>query len=331
MPKHLVQSVIALFLSGTAACAAPPGEDGPASSAFHLSSRATSNRSGDQLAVAQSRSRWPGQHVLGTPVAEPDPEPGCERTLHLSGLLQPSANKLGLNYNLFGEYNGQPAVMNMHFRTNQTGELDLGSEVNADIVSCEQCISLLLEGNLYVTEAGLLRVAGVTPPLDGMLRVDLAGVRLRSLTAPPSVGGLSTGPDSSADLCLTDVTLKTLEQPDPEHAVDLCWLPPCSAPQYEQDVRPILHANCGGDNCHSTGGVLPTLINAPLSSLLEESPGAQQPYVTPNNLAESYLWRRISDPESGAPLMPLAAAPLSDAELNTIRRWIKDGDFPEEP
>jgi hypothetical protein len=65
--------------------------------------------------------------------------------------------------------------------------------------------------------------------------------------------------------------------------------------------------------------------------LLELSVGSEFPQVTPGSVEASYLWHKVNgthrSPEVGGTgsRMPLSGAPLSEAQLATLRAWIEGG------
>ena len=97
---------------------------------------------------------------------------------------------------------------------------------------------------------------------------------------------------------------------------------------YWKDVRPIFQAHCQG--CHQPakrGGEYDMTSFAPLLAGGESSEAA----IVPHDAESSYLISQIT-PSDGVAEMPKDAKPLSDAEIETITRWIASGaqdDTPE--
>jgi len=94
-----------------------------------------------------------------------------------------------------------------------------------------------------------------------------------------------------------------------------------TTPSYAKDVLPILRANCLG--CHqdakSLGGYRMTSFAAMLAGGESKSPA-----IVPGKPNESHLIREIV-PVDGKAEMPKNGKPLSDTEIDTIRRWIEAG------
>jgi hypothetical protein len=91
--------------------------------------------------------------------------------------------------------------------------------------------------------------------------------------------------------------------------------------QFNTQVKPILNKKC--ISCH--GGVKKnagfSMMNR--AELLRPNESGK-PAIVPGKPEESELMRRITahDPEER---MPYEAAPLSSAEISTLRQWIKEG------
>ncbi len=96
--------------------------------------------------------------------------------------------------------------------------------------------------------------------------------------------------------------------------------------EYERDVAPILEKSCGGAGCHinqMTSGAEYTTFDSLMASI-----GTQYgtPLVVPGRPDLSPLFEKVSEapPRFGA-RMPFGAAPLSDEEIDIVRRWILGG------
>jgi len=95
---------------------------------------------------------------------------------------------------------------------------------------------------------------------------------------------------------------------------------------YENDVAPILVANCGGGGCHigeETNGVDLSSYASTMASLGDQYGG---PIVVPGDPDASPLVDKVSRdaPEFGD-RMPRDAGALSDVEIGILRQWIRDG------
>ena len=85
------------------------------------------------------------------------------------------------------------------------------------------------------------------------------------------------------------------------------------------DVQPIFQDNC--TNCH-TGTNPPKNLN--LTTYQDIMEGSQSgPVVIAGNPGESELIRRVKGLAS--PQMPLAGAPLSKRQIQTLEKWIQTG------
>lgn len=96
-------------------------------------------------------------------------------------------------------------------------------------------------------------------------------------------------------------------------------------------VRTVLAPRCGTSGCH-TGGADPAasldLVSADLPSRVADTPAHEcgtKTLIIPGNPEGSYLFEKISatKPACGE-RMPLNHDPLSTAELDCVRAWIRD-------
>lgn len=94
--------------------------------------------------------------------------------------------------------------------------------------------------------------------------------------------------------------------------------------EFEKDVAPILESHCL--SCHNDSDSKGDISLATSSHLLGEE------IIVPGNPDESYLIELISVSETGKPPeMPKKGEPLSDAEIGTLREWIRaGGEWPKE-
>ncbi len=86
---------------------------------------------------------------------------------------------------------------------------------------------------------------------------------------------------------------------------------------FERNVRPILKANCF--RCHGEDGEMDGEFDLRLRRLIVAG-GETGPAIIPGNHKESYLFERIQSEE-----MPPDKKKLSDAQIDTIGRWIEQG------
>ncbi|MEQ9409386.1 MAG: DUF1549 domain-containing protein [Fuerstiella sp.] len=96
---------------------------------------------------------------------------------------------------------------------------------------------------------------------------------------------------------------------------------------FHKQVKPILQANCLG--CHQparAGGAYIMTDFASLSGAGESGDAA----IVPGKPDESYLVSQIT-PTDGSAAMPQKGKPLSDVEINLIRRWIAEGAKDDTP
>ncbi len=102
---------------------------------------------------------------------------------------------------------------------------------------------------------------------------------------------------------------------------------------YAALVEPILAANC---SCHRAGSPagLSLACGEGYDDLVEVASSEAAPLarVIPGNLAQSYLWLKLTNQHLGAggsgARMPLNELPLSRDDLATIRAWIEAGAPP---
>ncbi len=94
-----------------------------------------------------------------------------------------------------------------------------------------------------------------------------------------------------------------------------------SSPSFAKEVLPILRANCFG--CHQDSKKLGGYIMTDFQILLKggESGSAA---IVPGKSAESHLIREIV-PVEGKAEMPKKGKPLSDVEIDIIKRWVDAG------
>jgi WD40 repeat protein len=109
--------------------------------------------------------------------------------------------------------------------------------------------------------------------------------------------------------------------------------PAASAPaarpvSFYKDVRPILTANCAG--CHQpakAGGKLAVTSHAAILAARGDDP----PALVPGNPDESDLLLVLLPSDGKPPRMPKGRTPLSEKQVETIRRWIAEGASDDTP
>jgi len=97
------------------------------------------------------------------------------------------------------------------------------------------------------------------------------------------------------------------------------------AVSYSRDVRPILAANCL--SCHQAGGAGYEASGFSMSSYDELMKGTSfGPMVVPGDAEGSNLVVLMEGRADPSISMPHGSAkPISDADIDTIRRWIDQG------
>ena len=90
---------------------------------------------------------------------------------------------------------------------------------------------------------------------------------------------------------------------------------------FQKQVQPILKRHC--DRCHGDSNQEGSLALNRKTSLLDVADSGQA-IVVPGKPNQSLLIKRISDADAGD-LMPIDGEPLSDREINLLKRWISEG------
>jgi len=101
-----------------------------------------------------------------------------------------------------------------------------------------------------------------------------------------------------------------------------------SAPSFSQIKSEILDPTCNFLGCHqnpTTAGNSLNMAVDPYNALLGTSTTVQRPFVTPGNVASSYLIEKLQSltPASGD-RMPVGV-PLTDTQIMMISDWIAAG------
>jgi WD40 repeat protein len=90
---------------------------------------------------------------------------------------------------------------------------------------------------------------------------------------------------------------------------------------YQRDVLPILRENCLG--CHQPAAKRGDYLMTDFASLLSGGESGQAAIV-PNQADQSHLLTEIT-PHDGVAEMPKSGKPLTDSQIDIIRRWINEG------
>lgn len=98
-------------------------------------------------------------------------------------------------------------------------------------------------------------------------------------------------------------------------------------PSYAKDVRPIFQAHCQG--CHQPAKASGEYEMTSFANLLKGGESGDAAIV-PENPAASHLIEEIT-PHDGVAEMPKGRKPLSEVEIDTIRRWIAAGAVDDSP
>jgi len=97
-------------------------------------------------------------------------------------------------------------------------------------------------------------------------------------------------------------------------------------------VQAIFTGKC--TSCHSgSGPALPASMSLEAGKafqniIAKSDEDASRLRINPGNSTASYLYQKITGGNISGGRMPLGSAPLSDAEINTIKNWIDEGAPP---
>src|SRR3954452_17311196 len=100
---------------------------------------------------------------------------------------------------------------------------------------------------------------------------------------------------------------------------------------YYKQIRPILQAQCQG--CHQPAKAKGGYVMTDFARLLaggEDCAKDKKQAVVAKDPEKSYLIEQIT-PKDGAAEMPPKKAPLADADIQLIRRWIGEGAVDDTP
>ncbi len=95
-----------------------------------------------------------------------------------------------------------------------------------------------------------------------------------------------------------------------------------------KEVRPILQGTCAG--CHQPAKAGGTVVLTGHANLLETDRHGD-PIVAPGKPEESELLVAITPHDGKPPKMPKGKAPLADAQVDVLRRWIAEGAADDTP
>ncbi len=183
-----------------------------------------------------------------------------------------------------------------------------------------------------------------------MIPYERNGLRIAAMAAAlvlgcvPAADTDDEGNDSGADDTMVTMTMGSSGTDDSATGMDESGTLPMDV-SFSSQIQPILDANCvvgvAGQACHQTGGSwFPTIFTADMSymTLLEGNPSQSVlPYVTPMDVENSYIWRKITNDITGVgrglPMPsvdtsvspPMEAPPLPQAEQDLIHAWINEG------
>ncbi|MCA9704379.1 MAG: hypothetical protein KDK70_00860 [Myxococcales bacterium] len=115
-----------------------------------------------------------------------------------------------------------------------------------------------------------------------------------------------------------------------QYAAEIGEPDPESGATFSGDVQPILTARCATPGCHGSmapAAGLDLTEGAAWESLVDvmSTQNPDFPLVTPVNPQYSYLMTKLLGDGFSGKRMPLGSQPLSDAEIDVIRRWINLG------
>lgn len=126
-----------------------------------------------------------------------------------------------------------------------------------------------------------------------------------------------------------DSPYATIDYDGCDYAAEFGEPDPDSGATFSGHVQPIFDTRCATPGCH--GAMAPALgldLTADVARDNLFQPSTQNPeipLVTPGNPTNSYLMTKLTGDGFTGQQMPLSAAPLSDAELDIVRRWISYG------
>lgn len=106
------------------------------------------------------------------------------------------------------------------------------------------------------------------------------------------------------------------------------YLLPATEVSFSAQVQPILTASCATSQaCHQEGGAPGNFSAGAAYANLVNADAAEsdKPRVAPFDLANSYMFDKITGAPGSGTQMPLGGAPLAANEIQAIRTWILEG------
>src|SRR5438128_10449513 len=97
---------------------------------------------------------------------------------------------------------------------------------------------------------------------------------------------------------------------------------------YSRDVRRIFQQNCQG--CHQPARAQGSFIMTSYASLLDKGDSGE-PGIVPGKPEASKIIAQITPHNGKRPAMPKGKEPLTDHEVNVIKRWIAQGARDDTP
>ncbi|MCB9741887.1 MAG: hypothetical protein H6740_04735 [Alphaproteobacteria bacterium] len=101
---------------------------------------------------------------------------------------------------------------------------------------------------------------------------------------------------------------------------------------FATDVAPIISNSCSPCHTSSASGGLDMSANNAYGNLVNGTANSGLTLVTPNDPANSYMWRKLEGTQSeaggGGDQMPKGNAPLPQDAMGTIDQWIRTGANP---
>ncbi|MCO8121576.1 DUF1549 domain-containing protein [Stieleria sp. TO1_6] len=104
--------------------------------------------------------------------------------------------------------------------------------------------------------------------------------------------------------------------------------PAAAAVSYSKQIEPVLRRNCFG--CHQGAKQLGDYVMTDTHALVAGGESGQ-PAIVPGKPDESFLVQQITAVDSVAEMPKPPAKPLSDADVELIRRWITEGAVDDSP
>jgi len=97
---------------------------------------------------------------------------------------------------------------------------------------------------------------------------------------------------------------------------------------YYKHIRPIFQQHCQG--CHQPAKAEGSFVMTSYAALLKKGEH-EEPGIVPGNVAKSMIVAQITPHNGKPPAMPRGKEPLSDREVDQIKRWIAEGARDDTP